>query len=203
MLNLSISSFVAWLITHQHIAYIVLFLGAYSETLIGPSFFVPGEIFLISGSILAGAGVLNIFFVTGSLYVGAALGDSSSYYIGSKTGPSIFRPGQYIFSTDNYQKGEAFFKKFGNKAIFLARIMGPLSWITPFLAGIFKVPYPIFLKYNLTGIIVGIGQFMVIGYFFGNQYKTLIKYYGYVIIAAMAVYLIYLAFKHIKNKKNG
>ena len=164
-----------WLTIHQELAYIILFLGSYSETLIGMSFFVPGEVFFLSGSILAGAGVLNIWLVMLAIYPGAMLGDSSSYWIGRGLGSKVFKEGRRIFSIANYQKGEAFFRRHGNKSIFLARLLGPLSWITPFLAGAYKIPYDEFVRYNIPGILVGIGEFLIIGYFFGNQYQNILS----------------------------
>src|SRR5665213_1465075 len=79
-----------WLSLHTHIAYFVLFVGSYVECLVGPSFFLPGELFILPGAILAGAGTLNIWFVASMLLGGAILGDSTSYWIGRAIGTSIF-----------------------------------------------------------------------------------------------------------------
>jgi membrane-associated protein len=196
----TMEAFMAWLSAHQHIAYIVLFLGAYFETLIGTGFFIPGEIFLVSGALLGGAHVLNILLVTASLFIGAALGDNTSYFIGKRTGPSLFKEGRLVMNMDNYRKGETFFKHYGNKAIFLARIMGPFSWITPFLAGVYKVHYRTFFIYNVLGISIGVGQFMVAGYFFGEQYKVLLKYSAYLILIGIIAYIPYFLWKR-KNKR--
>ena len=68
-----------------------------------------------------------------------------------------------------------FFAKYGTKAIFFSRLLGPVSWITPFLAGTYKVPYPRFLGYNVAGVTVGIGQFLIIGYFFGSNFNAILS----------------------------
>ena len=162
--------FMAWLAAHVHLAYFILFLGAYFEALIGPSFFIPGELFLLSGSILAGTGVLDIWFVISVLYAGAILGDSSSYFIGRHIGKSIFHERKKILSLKNYKKIEDTLEKYGPRAIFVARLFGPFNKIMPALAGIFEIPFPTFLAYNIPGVIIGVGEFIVAGYFFGNQY---------------------------------
>ena len=118
-ITLTVSGSILWLSSHQHIAYWILFAGAYFETLVGPGFFIPGELFLIPGAILGGAHVLNISIVAAVLYGGAFLGDTSSYFIGRKIGPAIFKEGRYVFSMEHYRKGESFFKRFGHKAIVL------------------------------------------------------------------------------------
>ncbi len=196
-----------WLNAHQQLSYIVLFLGAYFETLIGPGFFISGEFFLISGSVLAGMGVLHVGFVAIALYGGGILGDSSSYFIGRWNGKIIFKEGRWIFNLNNYKKGEDFFKRHGTKAIFFARLLGPLSWITPFFAGTYKVPYKKFLAYNIPGVLIGIGEFLVIGYFFGNQYAAIFSFIRrYLEFAVGAIILFFIGrwyIKRIIKRKNN
>jgi len=162
-----------WLTLHHSAAYLVLGLGSFFETLIGPSFVVPGEIFFVSGGVLAGSGVLNIAYVAGAVYLGAILGDSTSYLLGYLIGRRIFKEGRFIFNPENFRKGDAFFKRYGPKAAFLARILGPLSWITPFLMGIYRVPYRKFLPYNVLGVLVGVGGFVLGGYIFGTAFTDI------------------------------
>lgn len=161
-----------FLAAHTLPSYTVLFLGSYFETLIGVGFFIYGEIFFIPGALLAGAGVLNIWIVALTLIAGGVLGDSSSFVLGRRWGTSIFKEHNKIFNHTNYQKGLDFFAKYGTKAVFFARLLGPVSWITPFLAGTYKVPYQKFILYNIAGVTVGIGQFLIIGYFFGANYQA-------------------------------
>ncbi len=194
-----VGAFMVWLGNHQREAYFVLFLGSYFETLVGPSFFIPGELFLLSGAILGGTQVLNIWYVIMALYAGAVLGDNSSYVIGRYTSKSIFKEGRRIFNMKNYNKGAAFFDKYGSRAIFFARIMGPLSWVTPFLAGIYKVPYKTFFSYNTPGIIVGVGEFIIIGYFFGDQYQRIFdivnRYFTVSIVVIVILVIVYWIWK--------
>lgn len=199
-----VGSFMGWLGTHQQEAYLVLFLGAYFETLIGPSFFIPGELFLLSGAILGGTHVLNIWYVALALYSGAILGDNSSYFIGHHASTAIFKEHRRIFSLENYEKGAAFFRKYGNKAIFLARLLGPLSWITPFLAGVYRVPYRTFVTYNTPGIFVGIGEFLVVGYFFGDQYRRILGIAEHYVLVVPVLIVAFFALRWIwKVKRRG
>jgi membrane-associated protein len=192
--------FTLWLIAHESIAYLVLFLGAYFETLVGVSFFIPGEIFFLSGSILAGAHILNIFYIIPIFYIGAALGDSSSFFIGLRFGAGVFRKDRKILSSENFEKGERFFKKYGAKAVFFARLLGPLSWITPFLAGTYKLKYKEFLKYNIPGVLAGVGQFIIVGYFFGSQIGVILPLFErYIWIVIISVITILFLIRRIKR----
>ena len=186
-----------FLAAHTLLSYAVLFFGSYFETLIGVGFFIYGEIFFIPGALLAGAGVLNIWLVAFALIVGGILGDSTSFALGRRWGTSIFKEDNKIFNHTNYQKGLDFFAKYGTKAVFFARLLGPVSWITPFLAGTYKVPYPRFLGYNIAGVTVGIGQFLIVGYFFGSNFDAILSIIKQDAIIVVGITLLVVAVYYI------
>lgn len=168
-------SFIDFLQANEIWAYFILFIGSYLETLIGTGFFIYGEIFFLAGAILAGAGVLNIWLVAIACILGGILGDTSSYIIGRKFGHLIvkrfFKKENRYLNPTNYKKGTDFIHKHGLKGIYFSRLLGPISWVTPFIAGTLNIKYKNFLKYNIPGVITGIGIFLVVGYFFGFSYN--------------------------------
>lgn len=167
---------------HQHTAYIILFLGSLLETLIPFSLIVLGEVFFLSGAVLAGLGVLDVWMVMLVLFSGGILGDNLSYWLGYRYGSSLFDRLQHwpligrLVHQDNYDKGVAFFEKRGASAVFIARLSGPLSWITPALAGIFRLDYGTFVRFNTPAVIIGIGEFIVLGYFFGSYIRPVLHW---------------------------
>jgi membrane-associated protein len=167
---------------HDHLAYAVLFLGAFFETLIPTSLLVMGEVFLLAGALLAGMGTLNVWAVLAVLYAGGLLGDNASYWLGRHFGASLFERLRRwplvgrMFNDDNHRRGVEFFERHGPMAVFVARLSGPLSWITPAMAGVFRLNYASFLRFNTAGVIVGIGQFIIVGYYFGEYLPTLLSY---------------------------
>ena len=200
MAFLNPAAITVFLETHQLLAYFVLFAGSYLETVIGIGFFVYGELFFLPGAILAGANILNIYLVMLSLYLGGIFGDSTSYAIGRHFGMRLFKEGRRFFSLTNYEKGRTFFDKHGPKGIFFARLMGPFSWITPFLSGVYKVPYRTFLIYNIPGVIVGIGQFIVLGYFFGMSWQYILSFLStYAEVAVVIIALLLFAYWMLKR----
>jgi membrane-associated protein len=117
---------------------------------------------------------------------------------------SVFREGNKIFSLVNYEKGKNFFDRFGSKSLLIARIAGPFSWITPFLAGVYDVPYKQFVLYNTPGVIIGIGQFLIIGYFFGSSYQLILDWmgkYGPIAGVFIGIILVVLYFFFRKRKE--
>jgi membrane-associated protein len=127
------------------------------------------------------------------------LGDSSSYFIGRRYGEGFFRKEAWVLNLKNYKKGQRFFEKYGPRAVLFARFLGPLSWVTPFLAGVYKLPYRTFLPYSILGVIGGIGQFIIVGYFFGNQYEAIFalgkQYWPYAVLIILVIAALYYHFK--------
>jgi len=199
---LNLSEFTSWLEAHETVAHLILFAGMYFESLVGTNFFLPGEIFLLAGSALAGIGGLYLPLVIAALYGGAVLGDSSSYWIGRKAGPSVFKEGRRILNPKNYARGEALFKKHGKKAIFFARLIGPMNLVTPFLAGIYRVPYREFLMFNIPGIVIGVGQFVIVGYFFGTNFEAALSIFRRYFFVVIGLVLAILAARwYVKSGK--
>ncbi len=205
----SISDLQAILDCHRSLAYQLLFFGAFSETLLPFSLVIYGEVFFIAGAVLAGLGSLDIWGVAAVLYGGGILGDNCSYWLGRHYGPQLLHKisripgGRYFLRHDYEKKGLAFFGRHGNAAVFLARLCGPLSWFIPALAGSFRLRYSRFVFYNALGVIVGIGEFLIIGYFLGDNLETIflwLKRLGY-IPAGIALILLLIVLQRCRRKQ--
>ena len=75
------------------------------------------------------------------------------------------------------------------------------------MAGIFEVPFTTFLAYNIPGIIIGVGQFIVVGYFFGNKYELVLwiveRYMLLFFVLAILVIGLYWYMKKSRKEKTG
>lgn len=192
-----LDSFISYILSNLNIAYAMLFAGAFIETLVPFSFFIPGEIVFLSGSILAGMGTLNIWIVSIVCIAGGLIGDNTNYFTGKHLGKRAFKMNKWIFNKKNESLISNLFNKYGAKIVFFARFMGPISWITPFFAGISGMNYKTFVKYNTPAVILGISQFLLIGYLLGYSYKVMLTkikiYIG--IIAVILIISFFLASK--------
>jgi len=203
-----IDQFIIFLLHHQELAYAILFMGSMFETIIGFSFFIYGEIFFLSGSIMAGMGVLNIWFVMIVLYLGGILGDSISYFLGRKYGFAFYlklkeiRFFKRFINKRNFSKGVKFFRKYGSLSVFFGRLLGPISWITPFVVGAYKLEYKKFLPYEIMGVLIGIGQFIIVGYFLGRHFEIVLKAIEtYMFVLLFLLVLLLLLYYYLKKKK--
>ncbi|NIA10670.1 MAG: hypothetical protein GWP10_13320 [Nitrospiraceae bacterium] len=192
-MNELINNFIKILIEYKEIAYLILFFGSMFETVIGFSFFIYGEIIFLSGAILAGMGILNIWIVTLVLYLGGIIGDTISYFLGRKYGLKFYFTlskipiFKYFINKKNYKKGLKIFRRYGALSAFLGRLLGPISWITPFILGIYKLDYKKFLPFEIAGVIIGIGQFIIIGYIFGRHFETILN-----IVSEYSIFVIFI-----------
>lgn len=175
--------------------YGILFLGSFGDALIGINFFIHGEIFFLSGAHLAQAGYLNLSLTYAVLVCGALLGDNISYFLGSKLQIS-YHPTAKIFTPKRRQQVQKLFNKHGNKAIFFSKLLGPVAWITPFFAGSLNYKYRLFWGYNLLGTLVGIGQFIILGYF-GSLVLSTYIYSGLLYI--LFFFLVFFLYKQIRK----
>ncbi len=180
--TLPLAQLTGFLEQHRDGAYAVLFLGAFFETLIPFSLAVLGEVFFLAGALLAGLGTLELWGVMAALYVGGILGDNASYWIGRRYGARLFERlsawpvvGRR-FDRESYRKGTDFFRRRGAMAVLAARLSGPLSWVMPAMAGIFHLNYGTFLRFNTLGVILGISQFILLGYFFGSHLTAVLNW---------------------------
>ncbi|EOD80027.1 hypothetical protein D515_01163 [Grimontia indica] len=140
-----------------------LFLGAFFDALIGPNLFVPAEPFLLAAGYQLYDGI-----ITGVIMVlmGGFLGDQLSYLAGRKFG----KPVQQKLMKWQPKTRRAFARcrrlmaTKGAYAMTFARLLGPVAWVVPFMAGSQKVSWGRFTFYSTIGLILGAGQFILWGY---------------------------------------
>jgi membrane-associated protein len=101
--------------------------------------------------------------------VSAVIGDQLGYFIGRKAGPAIFkRPDSKFFSQDNAVRAQAFFVKYGAKAVIFAHFVPVMRTFIPVAAGVGQMKYAYYLRYNLIGAASWGLIVPLIGYFLGS-----------------------------------
>ncbi|USD63437.1 LssY C-terminal domain-containing protein [Vibrio sp. SCSIO 43140] len=140
-----------------------LFFGSLLDALIGPNLVVPGEPFMIAaGYQLYSGAYLAVFAVL----LGGLIGDQLSFLIGRRYGfraqksllrwqPKIRRP---LARCRLLINRNAFW------VIAFARLLGPIAWVVPFMAGANHIRWSKFSAYALIGLVLGVGQFVTWGF---------------------------------------
>ncbi|MBK6671394.1 MAG: VTT domain-containing protein [Actinobacteria bacterium] len=156
--------------------YALLFLIIFAESGLLVGFFLPGDSLLFTaGAIAAGAFAphldvdFNVVVLCVGCFLAAVIGDQVGYLIGAKAGRRLFnRPDSRLFKKEYVDKAEGFFARYGAKAIVLARFVPVVRTFVPTVAGVSRMNYPLFLRFNLIGgLIWGVGV-TLLGYLFGN-----------------------------------
>jgi membrane protein DedA with SNARE-associated domain len=119
---------------------------------------LPGEITLVSASLLAATGVTSVWGVAVAASLGAIIGDSLGYAIGRRGGRALLeRFGRRFpkhFGPPHLARAERIFDKWGVWAVFFGRFVALLRILAGPLAGALRVPYRKFLVANAAGGIV-------------------------------------------------
>jgi membrane-associated protein len=103
------------------------------------------------------------------LAVAAILGDAVNYWLGWYLGPTVFnKADSRIFKRAYLLKTQAFYNKYGGRAIIFARFAPIVRTFAPFVAGIGKMDFRRFLTYNIVGGLLWVGLCTLGGFLFGN-----------------------------------
>jgi undecaprenyl-diphosphatase len=152
--------------------YVLAFSLAFLESLAIVGGFIPGSTAIVLLGFMCARGYLNIYVLMSVTVLGAILGDSASYWLGSK-GTHLFKQENRFLKARHLDMGQKFFDRHGNKSIFLGRFIGIIRPMIPFAAGLSRMNYKVFVFWNvLSGIIWGVSH-IYIGYFFGSAFKLI------------------------------
>jgi undecaprenyl-diphosphatase len=102
------------------------------------------------------------------------------------------------------ERGQRFFTKHGDKSILLARFIGPLRPVIPFVAGLFQMRALKFFLFNIVGGFLAALFYLSLGYFFGQATGQLHTIFGAVewfFGGLIVVIILILLFKRYLAKR--
>jgi|SRR5512133_106942 membrane-associated protein len=154
-------------------------------------FFLPGDSLLVMAGLYAAQGSLDIVVLNALLIPLAVLGDATSYWIGSRTGPHLFnRPRSRIFRPEHVRAAHEFYERHGGKAIILARFMPLVRTFVPVVAGVAGMTYRRFFSFNVVGATGWILSMTLTGYVLGTRFPVLVKHIEKVIVVVIFVSIL-------------
>ncbi len=148
-----------------------IFLAALIETIIPP---IPTlAIFPTAGFLASQQGLplynVGIMIVMGA--AGATIGSSGIYLIALKLGRSIML--RYLkrvgVSEEKLKRVEAWFEKYGDKAVLLGRCVPVMREMISVPAGLLKMRMSKFVLYTFTGSCIWSAGTILAGYYFGKS----------------------------------
>lgn len=135
---------------------------------------LPGDSLLFTVGLLVANGTIHhsLWFVCAVLTIAAVLGNVSGYWIGRLIGPPLFRPRSglmgKIFKQKYVDQTHAFFERYGNRALILARFVPIVRTFVTLVAGVGKMDFRKFITYTAIGGILWACGVTVLGFYLGT-----------------------------------
>lgn len=133
--------------------------------------FLPGDSLLFAIGLMMASDYIKTspLIVLPILMVAAFAGNATGYWTGQKIGPRIFnRPESKFFKKENVEKTEAFFLKYGPRAIIFARFVPIVRSVITSLAGVGRMDYRKFITFSAVGAVAWISSLIAAGFFLGE-----------------------------------
>ena len=127
------------------------------------------------------------------LSVAAVLSNLVGYLVGARIGPALFdRPDSRFFKQEYIAKTHAFFERFGNRAIVLARFVPIVRTFITLAAGVGRMSMRRFVTYSAIGGVAWAAGVTLLGYFLGHV-SFVANHIEVMLVAIVAVSLIPIA----------
>jgi membrane-associated protein len=185
------------------LTYAILFAIIFAETGLVVIPFLPGDSLLFALGAFAATenAVLKIGLLYPLLISAALLGDNLNYWIGRKLGRRLFASEtSKVFNKKHLIRTEAFFAKYGAKAIVMARFVPIVRTFAPFVAGMGAMSYPRFLAFSIFGAILWVGLCVTAGFYFGNM-PAVKQNFEKVIIGIILVSVVPMLIEFLNHKR--
>ena len=180
--------------------YVVLFAIVFCETGLVVTPFLPGDSLLFAAGALAAKGELLLVVLFASLIVAAILGDAVNYLIGAKFGERFLATQRLPWiRKEHLDQTHAFFERYGNKTIVIARFVPIVRTFAPFVAGIGRMSYRQFGVYNIVGGCAWVLACTTAGYLFGKT-KIVKEHFSLVVIGIVVVSVLPIVWEAARNR---
>ncbi len=169
------------------------FILAFLETVWLTGVLVPcGPVVIFAAALAAGSNA-PVWPIWAALALGGALGDSTHYWIGRKTGPRILSaPGFLGRAVAKHEpRARALFERRPSVAVALARLVSFVRTLTPGIAGVTGLPYRTFLPFDLLGVLGWSVLYVGIGVVAGENWQRVSSVVGLSLMALFAVVVVW------------
>ncbi len=180
----------------------LLFLIVFIETGLVVMPFLPGDSLLFAAGALAArpGSALDPWLIFILLSIAAVLGDTVNYWIGHRIGAKAYTGEVKWIKKEYMERTHVFFEKHGGRTIFLARFVPIIRTFAPFVAGVSRMPYGFFIRWNIIGGIAWVAVFTALGWFFGNI-PFVQKHFELVILVIIVISFIPVVLEAVKARR--
>ena len=161
----------------EHFTYAGLFLVL---VLCGLGLPVPEDLALLTGGFLIHRGITQYPITLAVSFVGVVAGDNSLFFLGRRYGASLLKYLEFVRprTLPRIERLKKFMDRHGHMAIFYARFLAGMRALVYVIAGSTGVSPRRFVIYDALGAMISVPVAVSIGYFFGDQIESAIRYLG-------------------------
>jgi membrane-associated protein len=167
---------------------------------------LPGETALITASILASRGHVELPLVIAFAAVASVVGDNLGYLFGRHYGRRILEHQRLPFEDHRRKaidKGDVFFARHGGKAVALGRFVAGVRVVVALLAGVNRLPWKVFALWNVLGAIAWATTVGVLAYYLGEAIEHDLLYGGLAVAGVVLVLGGAHLYMHHRSKNPG
>ncbi len=171
---------------------------------------IPSEVTMPFSGFLASQGSLSYIYVVLVGTLANLVGSLVAYYIGYFLEESVLvrlikKYGKYVLLSEHeYEKAGTWFKKYGDKVIFISRLLPGIRTVISLPAGMFEMDIKKFVIYTTLGCLIWSTLLTYIGFTLGAHWNSLEPYYRkfeFFIIALIVIGIIVYVEKHLHLRK--
>lgn len=172
---------------------------------------IPSEVTMPFSGFLVAQGKLMFWWVVIVGTVANLFGSLIAYYIGFFLQETVLlslikKYGKFVLvSTDDYNHAKNWFSKYGDKVIFISRLLPAVRTIISLPAGAFKMDLKKFIVYTVTGCFIWSAVLTYIGVILGANWNSLEVYFRkfqIVIIVLLLIAVVYYIRKKLKKSRS-
>lgn len=168
-------------------------------------FFLPGDSLLFATGLFIASGYIsmNIWLAALILTLAAFVGNLVGYWIGYKVGPPLFRrPDSRLFKQEYVDHTHAFFKRYGGRAIIIARFTPIIRTFITAVAGVARMDFRQFALFSGIGAVLWGGAVTTAGYFLGSI-PWVKDHFELVLLALVVVTALPIAWEIVKHRRSS
>jgi membrane protein DedA with SNARE-associated domain len=169
---------------------------------------VPSEAVMPFAGFLWYDGKLSLWLIVLASTIGSIIGSCLSYYIGAYGGrPFIKKWGRYLLLNEHHlEKTEQFFKRNGEKTIFISRFIPVVRHLISLPAGIGRMKIWKFLLYTTIGAGMWNAFLTWLGFQLRDKWEIIRRYsevLDIIIIIMIIGGIVYFIYKRLKKTKSN
>lgn len=185
---------------HGPIVFVVVAALVIAESGFVVGFFIPGEIAVVVGGVLAGqhhVELVSMLVVANAAAVAAFL---VGYALGTLVGPWLLSH-RWWREHAGVVRALGLMQRFGGLAVFLGRFVAVVRAVVPALTGVSEVRLRTFVIFDVAGGVVWATLYTMIGFALGDSYQRVLNDLGdWSIVLAAGLVVILLVYHQVSRR---